>query len=91
MMKNDHYEFSTVALMAAFSMLCTLALGILIILDTVTAANSLGIEGIVEAFKTINAGLVGGMITMTRQGQTLKDTEVSITAGQAGITQEKQP
>lgn len=80
-MKLDHYEFSTVAVMAAFSMLCTLSLGVLIVLETVTQSNSAGIDGIIETFKAINAGLVGGLITMTRTTQ----------AAPAAQPQEKQP
>jgi hypothetical protein len=86
-MKLDHYEFSTVAVMAAFSMLCTLGLGVLIVLETVTPNNSTGIEGIVETFKAINSGLVGGLITMTRSNPMSGDP--SATAPHQG--QEKQP
>lgn len=70
-MKDDHWEFTTVAMMAAFAIMCLVGVGVLIILENVTKDNSFGIDGIVEALKAIAAGLVGGLITLTRQGAQL--------------------
>lgn len=65
-MKNDHYEFGIVALLAALSILCLVGVGVLDIVENVTKDNSFGIEGIIEALKSIASGLVGGAITLAR-------------------------
>lgn len=66
-MKDDHYEFSLIAAMAGLAISCLVGIGVLVIIENVTKDNSFGIEGIIEALKAIASGLVGGLITMTRQ------------------------
>lgn len=80
-MKDDHYEFTAVAIMAALAILCTVGMGVLIVADNVTKDNSFGIEGIVEALKLVTASLVGGLITLTKSSVTTS----------AAVPQEKQP
>lgn len=65
-MKDDHYEFSLIGAMAALAIFCLVGIGCLVIFENVTKDNSFGIDGIIEALKSIASGLVGGLITMTR-------------------------
>lgn len=66
-MKNDHFEFTVIAQLAALALGCLVGIAVLVIVENVTKDNSFGIEGIIEALKSIASGLVGGAITLARQ------------------------
>lgn len=87
-MKNDHYEFTIIAQLAALALACLVGIAILDIVENVTKDNSFGIDGIIEALKSIASGLVGGVITLARQtpaatSSTVTPTTAAPAAGDA--------
>ena len=76
-MKDDHYEFTLVGIMAAFTILCVLGLGIFVALQHVS--DNPVLTAITQMLEGTASGLVGALITMTRQAGQLPSPDRVVT------------